>query len=318
MNFEKASVLEQSMESLKISTEIPKHSSAQRNGQLLLGTTFTDGKTSKNFFDFLSKLHTRTTLEFYKSGIWGVQKREDPKNTSYQNLEAVSTVHFPEKGLENYTINLELLPNYNPNEEDKAFFSLNFETEAILTFLKTMGADSAFALTYNYGSDTMFFINDDTQTPFPLPVTFSLTAIAFPLSGNITSVEFNPKNKTRTKKFSPNVNNLTKVKDQLAYDQFIDIQIIDQKGRCALLVHSSERKFHQDYPQGLYNKAAPPDISFLIKSEIMKGLASISKINEHGFLEFFFVDSNILRISTYIGNFGRYNLYIINKKITGR
>lgn len=314
MNFENALISEQGINQVRISNEPIRPVFLQREGQLLAGATFQDGKVMKDFFGYLTKLHTRISFEFYRSGIWGVERREEEKLGMQQSLEAVSTIQFPHNKLKDYTINLEILPNYNQREDDKAFFSLNFETAALIPFFKGMKADSSFGLSYFYGNNVMYLINNDTGSPFPINITFSLTAISFPLSGPITDSNFISLNNTWTEEFAGNAANLTKVKDQLLYNMFIDVQKLPGTHKVSIFVHSSERKFNLDHPKGSYDKNRPPDFSFGIKSEIMKGLGLISKINEKGFLEFYFVDNYVLRIVTQIGNFGKYNLYILSKR----
>ena len=66
---------------------------------------------------------------------------------------------------------------------------------------------------------------------------------------------------------------------------------------------------------GNYNQALPPDFSFCIRSEIMKAMGLIHKVNSHGFLEFICLDENLLRVSTKVSNFIKINMYVFPKKI---
>jgi hypothetical protein len=315
MNFENAIPPVNEIENLKITSEVPLAINLPCQNVLLVGATFLDGKNMKNFFTYLSKLHTNISLEFYKNGIWGIQKREDPKNNQGQSLEAISSIHFPGNKLIDYTINLKPLPGYKPVDEDKICFTLLFDVTALTPFFDGISADSAIALSYVYGNNVMFFVNLDGGSPYPIPVTFGLIPTPFPISGPIAEVNFIPSCNAKAVMFSANAAKLTKVKDQLIHNMFIDVQIIGPFNKAAILVHSTERKWHKEF--GPYDMSRPPDISFNIKSEIIKALGFISKINEKGFLEILFINDSMIRIQTQIGNFGKYNLYIVPKRKTG-
>lgn len=278
----------------------------------LLDVIFVDGKTMKNEMEFLTKLHTKTTFGFNKSGIWGIQSKKDPKNVNSNRNELVTVIEFPARKLMRYNVHLDRLPSYDEVSVDKAMFTLTFETAILYQFLKSMKASSSFSLRYNYGNKEAEIINLETRGKFPLPVEFGLTPQFFPISGDICDPNLTPIINIPCKEFSVNAANLTKVKGQLTYDMFIDLQYNDITNEGGAFVHSSEDKFKLDH--GSYDLNTISDCSFCIKSDVMKALGIIFKTNDDGFLGLYCVDESIIRVSSQIGNFGKHDIYIVPKK----
>lgn len=279
---------------------------------LLLDIPFINGGAMKNEMEFLSRLHGKTTFEFYKSGIWGIQIKKDPKSVNISRIELVTVVEFPARKLISYNVHHEKLPSYDETKPAKAMFSLKFETAALYQFLKTMKAGNSFAMRYYYGSTTMEIVNLGTKGGFPLPVEFGLTPEIFPISGDICDPNLSPIVNIRCSEFSGNAANLTKVKSQLTYDMFIDLQYNDSTNEGGAFVHSSQAGFRMDH--GVYDLRSIPDCSFCIKSDIMKALGIIHKSNDNGFLGLYCVDESVIRISSQIENFGKQDVYIIPKR----
>jgi len=274
----------------------------------ILEVLFLDGKMFKNFFMYLEKVHPETNLKFFRRGIWGKIVGTDTDRKYYS---AVSSIRFPISDLQKYECNLDRIPGYDPEEDETFFFNLTFKSSNMVEFVKTTNASSRVTMVYEYESKIMR-LNAGGTSDFLLPVEFSLDDTHFPLSEAITSDNLLPIVNMISSQFSVISENLTKNKKQATYDSYIDFQVNDETYEKTAYVHSSEGKFKDNF--GDYNTTLPPDARFVLKYGIMKALSLLTKVNEKGFLSFMFIDDEILRVSTKIGNFGMYDLFIFVKR----
>lgn len=278
----------------------------------ILDIIYTDAKSLKRFYMYLEKMHTETSIEFYRNGMWGkiIGLDKDRREVRY-----VSSLQFPAVKLFRYECHLEKLPDYNPEEDDTTFFTLTFKTSNMVEFLKSTGAGSNVYFKYNLGSKTALLTErEDKPGGYDLEVKFSTTGTQFPIEGEICNEELLPIINVMSDKFSSIAENLTKVKKQSIHTNYLDFQYNEDTREKSLYVHSSENKFKE--PFGNYIRELQPDVRFIIEFTIMKALASLPKVNDKGFLSFFFIDEDMLRASVCIGNFGMYHLYIIPRKST--
>lgn len=293
-------------------TDAFENTSLQQNDRhqdrKILEVLFLDGKMFKNFFMYLEKMHPETNLKFYRRGIWGKIVGTDTDRKYYSS---VSSIRFPISDLQKYECNLEKIPGYEEEEDETFFFNLTFKSSTMLEFVKTTNASSKVTMVYEYESRCMK-LKAGLTGDFMLPVEFSLEDTHFPLNDSITSDNLLPIVNMISTQFSVISDNLTKSKKQATYDSYIDFQVNDETGEKSAYVHSSEGKFKDNF--GNYDVERPPDARFILKYGTMKALSLLTKVNEKGFLSFMFIDEDILRVSTRIGNFGMYDLYIFVKR----
>lgn len=275
----------------------------------LMVASFIDGKTMKNFFNFLPKIHKTVKLEFYEHGIWGVQIRQSERDISGQTIEAVSTLHFPKKKMYDYVFNSYLLDP--PSEEGaKPFFSLKIQPSALQKYFRTLKADAPMVISYTKGSETLMFYNDvNMTTGFPLHATFELTSTRFPITEDIGKADFESLVNVKLSEFCTVVNNLTKVKEQLSNTMFLELQYNYAVNRSAFRAYSSEGTFN--YGTQFFDINSPPNCRFVINSHIFQGLGGIESFNHRGFMETLCLDESVIRLRSQVGNVGVYNIFII-------
>ena len=279
---------------------------------LLLKTTFLDGKMMKAFFMFLVKIHSKIILEFYKGGILGIEIKNNT-NVNCNKPEFISEIQISAKNLFMYKVFVEKLENFDETKAETTFFSLEFETDTFLSFLQSAKVDTSFTMTYYKGDKFLHLKNLETQGCCPIPINFSLKKSLFPIEGTITEQNIDSNLNVIATHFSNIAIDLTKNKTQLSFDMYIWIQKNTKNNEGGAFIFSTENKFTKEL--GNYNQALPPDFSFCIRSEIMKAMGLIHKVNSHGFLEFICLDENLLRVSTKVSNFIKINMYVFPKKI---
>lgn len=308
-------------------TSIYTGASEQRteNGfMLLLESKFTDGKTLKNFFSFLNKLHSEILLEFYSGGIISVIRKipDDTINTSgvMPAGTSYSMLKISSNNLLQYTLHKDALSVLYNNEkrEENLFFSLRIQTRDMTSFLDTIKASTAVSLSYSHCMDkskknAIKFRNDDNGAETLIDVIFEgKTKNDLPLFDNITSDNICPFIKIPIDRFTETISHMTKLKSQCHNHIMIDLYH-GQKIR-KVHIHSEKEKFFLKYPTGEISRHDSLHVEPLmhgIDPKFLKILALLTKFNARGFVELY-SHNKILRISTHISHFGEYSVYIIS------
>jgi hypothetical protein len=273
----------------------------------LMETIITDGKNLKKMLSFAQKSHRETSPSFYNKGMWWKSYSMDTDRTQ---VEIASSIRFPMSSLFKYRVNLEMLPNYNSEDPDSVFFTLTFNNTRLQDFVRNIDAKSSITMIYYYRSPNLIFMNGTTR--FEIPVVFTTDSIPFPVPEELTGDDVRPVINIESDGFNTIAESLTKIKKQATYECYMDFQLDPISEETAACLHSSEKAFTDAF--GPYDSVRDPDIRFTMKYHIMKALAILPKVNENGFLSFSFQDENVLRISTQVGNFATYDVYVFVKR----
>jgi hypothetical protein len=287
----------------------------------LVEVFFTDGKSLKNFFSFLNKLHHEILLEFYEGGILSITMKVPEetinmssgitKGTSYSSLRICS------KNLLQYDFNKSALSYIYNTKEENLFFSLKIQTRDMISFLDTIKATTSVSLCYVHSLDKnvqnkLRFRNDDNKTETLIDVLFERqTKNDLPFFDNITSDNICPFIKIPVERFTTTLGHMTKLKEQCNENILIDLY--NGQFLRKIHIHSLKEKFYLKYPTGEINRTDylnSPPISHSVDPKLLKIIALFAKFNSRGFVEIYSVN-NILRISTHISHFAEYDIYII-------
>jgi hypothetical protein len=270
----------------------------------LLEWTITDSKTIKRMHAIPEKLHHETNQLFYSKGVWSKSVSMD---TDRRRVEVVSSVRYPLASLFKYRVHLELLPNYSVEDPDNFFFTLTYKNIKLKDFTKSIDAKYPVTMVYYYGSKNAILTNGTTR--FELPVEFSYESPNLSVPEELMSDELHPVVCAISDKFQTIADSLTKVKKQSTFDFYIDFQVDQCSGDFSSLIHSSEKSFSDKF--GDYNSEREHDFRFTIKYAIMRALSLLPKVNENGFISFSFINEDVLKVSTQVGNFATYDVFVV-------
>lgn len=281
-----------------------------RNNNLLADIVLTDAKGLKRIMIAMQLFHSSAaSFEFYKEGILVKIIEKGEKVVSH-----ASTLQIPATKIYRYKCNFDILNQENEDEDDDTeknpFFRLDFQISNFVEFLKTSSAKEEIYFKYKYGSKTVKLSHNETSNSgFDLNVTYQDTQLQFPIEGKISEDDLIPNINVKGNKFASVANSLSKVKAKATYQNYLDFQYDDETQDYGLKVYSSEGKFQEIF--NFYNPDNEDIIRFNINFKIMKGFAKLPTVNENGFMSFFFVSTDILRVTIHVGSFGLYHLYII-------
>lgn len=247
-------------------------------------------------------------LECTPTGIYGITNKEVTNTYGQKFITHTSTFCFHEEDLFEYFFNESYLRDVFQNFSENICFTLEFKTTTIVQYFKSLPSGAKISIYFDMNSTVIIFVKSDSGGPLRIPVEFSIIPTIISLDSNITSPNLKAMIKVETEKISTISNDLTRVNGQASYDIFIKFQFNHTTGSYAMLIDSTEERYN--LPLNGYNFNEPPEVCFVISFELMRGLSLSSKLNHHGFINFYFFGNNILRYDCKIGNFGIIKNYI--------
>ena len=297
-----------------IMEEISSSQPFRAQSSQLVYMEFVDAETLKNFLESYTKNYQTIKFEFHHTGILAINiKNRSPSAASCIPYDSVSVIHFPAENLKRYLIREENLPAMQRIETDP-LFTLEFQAITLFRFLKDYKIQKL-GFSYNTNSPTAELINISSQKSSPLQIQFGHTSTILPLNHPITEPKLKPIATPDCLEFTTCAYSLTKTKTQLSYNMYIEFQYNQETDRGGCIVYSSDQQSQRCYAQALddFDKREHSKWLFEIDPNMMKSLGLTSKYNKKGFIEYYCLDDVVLKMATYIGNFGRVEHYIFSK-----